>query len=71
MDPVELSQTTLLALTLETHGIIPSTTATSIEALQTSWGRVIGRTTANALVGGNVGTTGTTGGRVGCRVGAG
>ena len=33
MDPVESSQTTLLALTLETHGIIPSTTAMSVEAL--------------------------------------
>ena len=31
-DPVELSQTTLLALTLETLSIIPSTAATSVEA---------------------------------------
>ena len=31
-DPVELSQTTLLALMLETLGIIPSTAATSVEA---------------------------------------
>ena len=62
MDPVESSQTTLLALMLETHGIIPSTTAMSVETLQFSRGRIIGHTTANALAGGNVGTTGTTGG---------
>ena len=70
-DPVESSQTTLLALTLETLSIIPSTAATSVEAPRSSWGRVIGHTTTNALVGGNVGTAGTTGGWVGCRVGAG
>ena len=67
-DPVELSWTILLALMLETLGIIPSTAAMSVEAPQSSQGRVIGRTTTNALVGGNVGTAGTTGGRVGCRV---
>ena len=70
-DPVESSQTTLLVLMLETRGIIPSTTAMSVEALQSSWGVVVGCTTANALVGGNVGTTGTAGGRAGCQVGAG
>ena len=56
MDPVESSQTTLLVLMLETLGIIPSTAATSVEAPRSSWGGVIGCTTANALVGGNVGT---------------
>ena len=61
-DPVESSQTTLLALTLETLGIIPSTAAMSVEAPRSSWGGVIGHTTANALVGGNVGTAGTAGG---------
>ena len=71
MDPVELSRTTLLALMLETLGIIPSTAATSVEAPQSSWCRVIGCTTANALVGGNVGTAGIAGGQVGCWVGAG
>ena len=70
-DPVEMSRTTLLALMLETLGIIPSTAATSVEAHQSSWGGVIGCTTANALVGGNVGTAGTTGGWVGCQVRAG
>ena len=71
MDLVESSQTTLLVLMLETLGIIPSTAATSVEAPRSSRGGVIGHTTANALVGGNVGTAGTTGGQVGCWVGAG
>ena len=70
-DPVESSRTTLLVLMLETLGIIPSTAATSVEAPQSSQGGVIGHTTANALVGGNVGTAGTAGGQVGCWVGAG
>ena len=70
-DPVESSRTTLLVLMLETLGIIPSTAAISVEAPQSSQGRVIGHTTTNALVGGNVRTAGTTGGRVGCQVGAG
>ena len=70
-DPVESSWTTLLALMLETLGIIPSTAATSVEAPQSSWGGVIGRTTTNTLVGGNVRTAGTAGEQVGCWVGAG
>ena len=43
-DPVESSQTILLALMLETLGIIPSTAATSVEAPRSSWGGVIGHT---------------------------
>ena len=62
MDPVELSGTTLLVLMLETLCIIPSTAAMSVEAPRSSGGGVIGCTTTNALVGGNVGTAGTAGG---------
>ena len=62
MDPVESSQTILLVLMLETLSIIPSTAAMSVEAPQSSQGGVIGHTTTNALVGGNVGTAGTAGG---------
>ena len=68
-DPVELSQMILLELMLEILDVIPSTTDMSVEVLLLGhggssilvqvmvltkpWGRVEGRTIANALVDGN------------------
>ena len=77
MDPVELSQTILLALMLEILGVILSTADTSVEVLLSDWvgsgilvwaavlakpqGRVEGCPTANTLVGGDVGIMGAPG----------
>ena len=85
-DPVELSWTILLALMLEILSVILSTADTSVGVLLPShvgsgvlvqvtvstkpWARVDGHTTANALVGGNVGTVGAPGKQIGSRVGA-
>ena len=84
--PVELSQTILLALMLEILGVILSTADTSVGVLLPSrvgsgilmqvtvsikpWGGVEGRTTANALVDGNVSTVEAPGKPIGSQLGA-
>ena len=86
MDPVELSQTILLALTLEILGVILSTADMSVEVLPSDcvgssilvwvvvlakpWGRVEGCPTASVLVGGNVSMVGAPGKQVDGQVGA-
>ena len=86
MDPVELSQTILLALMLEILDVIPSTADTSVEVpllghvgygiliwvtvSAKPWGGVEGHTITNALVDGNIGTVGDPGKQIGGLVGA-
>ena len=84
-DLLELSRTILLVLMLEILGVILPTAAMSVEVPQPSCvgsyilgqivmlakprGRVEGRTTTNALVGGNVSTVGVPGEWIGSWVG--